>query len=377
MSSLYLHIPFCCRKCPYCDFYSLVGTPQQLDEYVDVLCNHLQFLLTTNPDLPALRTIFFGGGTPSLLKSDQVGRILDFLKSGFGLRDDAEISLEANPGTLDAEKLCGYRAAGINRLSLGVQSLRDDHLQLLGRVHTAGQAQSSVAQARAAGFDNINLDLMFNLPGQDRKALEEELEALLELRPEHLSLYGLSFEEGTEFSARLQKGELKPVEEQESAAQYRQLHHRLQQVGFEHYEISNFARPGFRCRHNQIYWQRSNCLGAGCGAHSFTSVGYGRRLAVPPDLERFRQRLEKGKDPAELLETFDRQGAMAETIYLALRTRDGLSQTDFLKRFGQTPEEVFPLAFQQLRERLRFEDDGWRFDLQGWLLYDHLISQFL
>jgi oxygen-independent coproporphyrinogen-3 oxidase len=376
MSSLYLHIPFCCRKCPYCDFYSQAGDPQQLADYVDLLCRDLRQLSKQHPDSAELKTIFFGGGTPSLLEARQVRRILELLRNEFGLEGDAEISLEANPGTLDGEKVEGYRAAGVNRLSLGVQSLRDEQLQLLGRIHSAEQAREAVALARGAGFANLNLDLMFNLPGQDCRALDEELRELLDLNPEHLSLYGLSFEEGTEFASRQQSGTLQPVAEEEAAAQYRLLHDRLQQAGFEHYEISNFARPGFRCRHNQVYWQRRACLAAGCGAHGFDAAGYGSRWAVPPDLDRYRQRLEKDENPAELLETFDRREAMAETLYLALRTSDGLSVGDFQERFGQSPEAIFRRQFLKLQPRLQRKNDRWCFDLDGWLLYDHLISQF-
>jgi len=376
MISLYLHIPFCLRKCPYCDFYSQAGSQRELDEYVDLLCRQLRLLVRQQPQRTELETIFFGGGTPSLLQAAQVERILKLLRDCFGVAATAEISLEANPGTLDAEKLNGYRAAGVNRLSLGVQSLCDEQLQQLGRVHSAEQARTAVSLARAAGFSNLSLDLMFNLPGQDCCALEAELQELLELQPEHLSLYGLSFEEGTEFAARLQAGVLQAVDEEEAAAQYRLLHRQLQQAGYEHYEISNFARPGFRCRHNQTYWQRRSCLAAGCGGHSFTAAGYGERWAVPADLARYRQRLLRDEDPAELLERFDRRGAMAETLYLALRTRDGLARSEFRERFGQTPEEVCPRAFQQLRGRLHLENDHWRFDLTGWLLYDHLISRF-
>ena len=376
MSSLYLHIPFCCHKCPYCDFYSRVGSPQQVAEYVDLLCSHLLLLPKQHPETKDLQTIFFGGGTPSLLESEQAAQILRLLRATFGVDENAEISLEANPGTLDERKLNGYRSAGINRLSLGVQSLRDEQLQLLGRIHSAAQAREAVLMARAAGFDNLSLDLIFNLPGQNCRSLQEEALELLELQPEHLSLYGLSFEEGTEFAARRQAGELQPVPEEEAADQYLLLHKLLQQAGFEHYEISNFARPGFRCRHNQIYWQRGACMAVGCGGHSFISSGYGERRVVPADLDRYRQRLSCGENPDELLEGFGRRAAMVETIYLAMRTSDGLSRAGFLTEYGQTPEEAFPQVFRKLEGRLQLKDDHWRFDLSGWLLYDHFISEF-
>ncbi len=377
MSSLYLHIPFCRSKCPYCDFYSQVGNQQQLDDYVELLVKHLQFLGRQEEETLPLKTIFFGGGTPSLLSGGQVGRLLFQLDQTFGITKQAEISLEANPGTLDRQKLQGYRSAGVNRLSLGVQSLSEQRLQLLGRSHTTVEARDAVVLARAAGFSNLNLDLMFSLPGQDCASLDQELSELLALAPEHVSLYGLSFEEGTDFTARKTRGELSGSTEEESAAQYRLLHERMVAAGFEHYEISNFARPDNRCRHNQVYWQRRSCLAVGCGAHAFCANDWGERRYVPPDSDLYRQQLLKGKDPSESLEVFDRKAAMAETVYLALRTSDGLDRRAFQSAFGSFPEEVFLQAFAALEGQLQLDADNWRFGLDGWLIYDHLITHFL
>ena len=377
MSSLYLHIPFCSNKCPYCDFFSQVGSQKQLDEYVELLNLDIRILQQKFPHNSPLETIFFGGGTPSLLSAEQIGSLLKNIKGTFDIDKNAEITLEANPGTVDLDQLRGYRQVGVNRLSLGIQSLNDKHLQLLGRIHTADQAQDSVIAARAAGFSNLSLDLMFALPDQDLSSLEEELSLLLELSPEHISLYGLSFEEGTEFAVRRQRGELTACGESLYADQYRLLHERMNAAGFEHYEISNFARPGYRCRHNQVYWRRQTCLALGCGAHSFVADGWGERWHVPPDLPAYRRKLQNGQNAYGLLESFDRQAAMAETVYLTLRTADGLSRKRFRQQFGSFPEELFPDAFRCQAERLKLLDDSWRFDLQGWLLYDHLISAFL
>lgn len=377
MSSLYLHIPFCSSKCPYCDFYSQVGSSQQLDEYIELLCTHLQFLHHSSPDPVKLETIFFGGGTPSLLTPDQVGTILQQLSKTFGITAEAEISLEANPGTLDGQKLEGYRSEGINRLSLGVQSLRDEQLQMLGRIHSSIEAIRAVEMIRSAGFENLSLDLIFNLPGQSSDSLEKELEELLALRPEHLSLYGLSFEEGTVFEACQRAGEISAVDEDESAAQYLMLHQKLQAAGYEHYEISNFSRPGYRSCHNQVYWQRRSCLAAGCGAHSFNAAGWGERRVVPPDLVRYRNCLERQQDPSEQVETFGRKEAMAETLYLALRTSDGIDSRSFAELYGEAPDCAFPRAFALLSEHLQQNGDRWSFRPESWLLYDHLISHFL
>lgn len=377
MSSLYLHIPFCRSKCPYCDFYSQVGSAEQLAEYVDLLILEMQILARAHPQPGPLKTIFFGGGTPSLLTAEQVDRLLQQVDRLFGIAACCETTLEANPGTLDESRLHGYRSAGINRLSLGVQSLCDQQLKQLGRGHSAAEARHSVALAREAGFDNLNLDLMFSRPGQDCLQLAEELESLLALQPQHVSLYGLSYEQGTEFSERLQRGELTEVGDEEYADQYRLLHQLLVQAGFEHYEISNFALPGFRCQHNQRYWRRNSCLAVGCGAHSFYDGGWGERRFVPPGLERYRNCLMQRQDPSEQLETFDRGGAMSESLYLMLRTSDGVDCVKFAETFGERPEQAFPEAFSQLSEHLQQSNDHWFFTPESWLLYDHLISHFL
>ncbi len=377
MSSVYLHIPFCRTKCPYCDFYSQPGSAAQLAEYLQLVEQQLEFLRQDFPDQPPLQTVFFGGGTPSLLAAEQVARLLDRLTDAFGLAQDCEISLEANPGTLDAHKLSGYRQAGINRLSIGVQSLSEQRLQILGRSHSREEALAAVALARAAGFVNLGLDLMFALPDQSKDDLQAELDELLGLEPEHISVYGLSYEAGTEFTRRQVTGELQEADERLYAEHYRLLHLHLTQAGFEHYEISNFARPGRRCRHNQVYWQRRACLALGCGAHGFAEQGWGERYLVPADLTAYRARLAAHQDPREPLERFDRQGAMSETLYLALRTADGLAREPFRQRFGLYPEEAYPRQFEQLQGYLQRVADSWRFDLAGWLIYDHLISEFL
>lgn len=378
MSSLYLHIPFCQRKCAYCDFYSSADfSAEDIEQYVELLGLELVPLGQKYPQTPPVKTLFFGGGTPSLLAAEQNERILRQVEDLFGFSPDCEISLEANPGTLSAAKLNGYRQAGINRLSLGVQTLNDDQLRLLGRVHTADEARQAVALARDAGFENISLDLIFALPDQTLGQLAEDVEGLLALQPQHLSLYGLTFEPDTVLHERLRGGELTEIDDQVYADSYLLINRLLLAAGFEHYEISNFARPGYRCQHNQVYWQRRSCLALGCGAHSFIADGWGERWYVPPDLKDYRQRLAAGEPTAQRLEVFDRQAAMSEIIYLALRTVDGVSREQFKQRFGEYPEDVFPDAFRRHAERLSLRDGCWHFDLQGWLLYDHLISAFL
>ncbi len=375
MAGLYLHIPFCEQKCHYCDFFSAPPQKDQLQTWHLLLQRNLQ--LIAEEQAPELETIFFGGGTPSLLTPEQISSILTSCRDLFQLSSNVEISIEANPGTLSPQSLEGYLAAGINRLSLGIQSFDDKALQRLGRKHSAAEAKQSFLLARKIGFTNLSVDLMFALPDQKCFDLAREVEQLLELAPEHVGIYGLSVETDTPLEQFIKSGRFTEADEETYAAGYLLLHRLLSAADYEHYEISNFARPGFRCRHNQAYWQRKTCLAAGAGAHGFDAGGNGRRMAIPADLACYQQRLAAGLNPAELLEGFSPQQAMAETLYLTLRTSDGINATAFAQRFGISLEMVFPQALASLGPQLQQRNDRYFFTVEGWLIYDHLISHFL
>ncbi len=376
MPALYLHIPYCRQKCTYCDFFSVETAALPLSEYARLLLRHLELAAGKSAAQNPLTSIFFGGGTPSLLQPEAVSALIDAAAGRFGLAPDAEISLEANPGTVTPAKLAGFRAAGVNRLSLGIQTFDDTSLALLGRLHDGAMARQSLAWARTAGFTNLSCDLIFGLPGQKSEDLEKDLEILLEAAPDHLSCYGLTLEDGTPLAARHRATPLAMPDDEGFAGFYRLLDERLRGAGYGHYEISNFARPGRECRHNLGYWQRQPCLGLGAGAHSFDSTGWGRRLAVPPDLGDFEVEIAAGRDPAQVIETFDRRGAMVETLYLGLRTAQGVDEEAFAATFGCGVAEAFPEGVRRAGARLALADGYWRFDLAGWLLFDHLILPF-
>ena len=380
MSSLYVHIPFCLQKCPYCDFFSQVGTAQQIDAYVDLLITHLSVFRNegVGPFSP-LKTIFFGGGTPSLLSVEQLNTLLNQIKHTFSFEDYPEISLEANPGTVTAEKLHGYRQAGVNRLSIGVQSLDDNNLQTLGRIHNVEQVAHTVTSARDAGFDNISLDLMFGLPGQSTAALEREVVGLLGFFPEHISLYGLSYEEGTDFYWQRKAGKLVACADDLYAEQYQFIHDLLTDGGFIHYEISNFSRSTHQCRHNLNYWQRQTCHALGAGGHSFVDSGWGERWHVPADLKRYAEVLRLGENPAEFLEGYDRDSAMREYVYLTLRTRNGLDLKQFEEKFDCSFTQKFSFELLKIGDYIKIDpkSGSYSFTTGGWLIYDHLISHFL
>ena len=346
--SLYVHIPFCLRKCRYCDFLSAPQTDIDRERYVKALILEIK----TQKDCPAGRpvdTVFFGGGTPSVLSADQIGRIMDALREVFLILPDAEVSLETNPGTADFEKLSAFKEAGINRLSMGVQSMHDEELRLLGRIHTADQALEAFKTARAAGFDNINIDLMSALPGQTFDSWADSLRQAVEWRPEHISAYSLIIEPGTPFSALYDAGELPPLPDEETDRKmYHYTREYLAQHGYGRYEISNYALKGRECRHNSGYWTGHPYLGFGIGAASYVN---GARFSNIPDFETYIVEMEKAGIPAEIEQVYGKvrteihslteQEKMEEFMFLGLRMTAGVKTSDFASRFGKSLDEVY------------------------------------
>ena len=346
--SLYVHIPFCLRKCRYCDFLSAPQTDIDRERYVKALILEIK----TQKDCPAGRpvdTVFFGGGTPSVLSADQIGRIMDALREVFLILPDAEVSLETNPGTADFEKLSAFKEAGINRLSMGVQSMHDEELRLLGRIHTADQALEAFKTARAAGFDNINIDLMSALPGQTFDSWADSLRQAVEWRPEHISAYSLIIEPGTPFSALYDAGELPPLPDEETDRKmYHYTREYLAQHGYGRYEISNYALKGRECRHNSGYWTGHPYLGFGIGAASYVN---GARFSNITDFETYSVEMEKAGIPAEIEQVYGKvrteihslteQEKMEEFMFLGLRMTAGVKTSDFASRFGKSLDEVY------------------------------------
>ena len=377
MVGLYLHIPFCRRKCIYCDFYSVEACSAELQSYPDLLIRHIEWIAGEGFWQRPFDTIYFGGGTPSLLAPQSIEAILLAIDRHYSLASDIEISMEANPGTVTIDSLTGYRSAGINRLSLGLQTCNDQQLKNLGRLHNRRQGLQSFAWARQAGFDNISVDLMFALPGQSLNDLAEDLHTYFGLGPEHFSCYGLTAEPGTALHARVSCGALSLPDEDQYAESFMLLHDRLNAAGYSHYEIANYSRDGFDCRHNIGYWMRSPYLGIGAGAHSFLDHGWGSRWEIAGNLQAYRQAVQAGENPMTCLEIFEQESALRETIYLALRTRRGIDDCDLQQRFGCTLQERFPQAIESCGEWLQKDAGRWSLTPQGWLLFDRLIEAFL
>lgn len=377
-TSLYLHIPFCLRKCSYCDFNSYESGAIALEDYTGLLQQELHHQATRFA--PAtVPTIYFGGGTPSLLLSQEVGRLLETAANHYHLPPAVEVTLEANPGTVTPESLAGYRAAGVNRLSIGVQALDDPLLALLGRVHTADQARDALLLARRAGFANVGIDLMHSLPGQSLGQWEATLHRAVEMAPEHISAYGLSIEEGTPFAALVAAGKLQLPDEETAAAMFELTADLLTGAGYEQYEISNFARPGYRSRHNQVYWRRGNYLGFGAGAHSFMrEPGYGLRWENPPGLAEYAAR-QPGTPPGYGEQPLSREDAMAEFFFLGLRLLEGVDLREFKAEFGVEVAAAFPGVVERLVAAglLLRAGENIRLSRRGIMLANRVLADFI
>ena len=351
--ALYLHIPFCTSKCGYCDFNSYEGLDHLTEGYTDALLGELDLWAPAARDF-RVRTVFFGGGTPSLTAIDDIRAFTDRIRQRYNVAPDAEWSLEANPGELTREHLEGLRALGINRLSIGVQSLHDDELALLERAHSAERAIEAVAAARAAGFDNLNLDFIFGLIDQPLARWQDTLERAIELAPEHLSCYALTVEPGTALYYQVAKGQLPEPDPDVVADHYEWTRKRLARAGYRQYEISNWARPGFECKHNLVYWRAEAYLGLGAGAHSFFA---GRRFAnldapnryIEAISESLEERAATGAGSLRQIaggETPNELTLRADTMILGLRLLEGVSSTEFAARFGLTTDQAFPTAIE-------------------------------
>ncbi len=329
-AGLYIHVPFCRRKCPYCDFYSL-DDRTQIPAYLTALIAEM----ACHRDIGGpFDTLYFGGGTPSVLTPGQVGRIIDAAGRAFDIPPHAEITLEANPGTVTADTLAGYRSAGINRLNLGVQSFDDDRLRFLGRIHDGAAATGAIRAARRAGFDHLGLDLIYGLPADTPAAWQADLIRAADFRPAHLSCYLLTWEEGTPLYRRWQTGQCHPPPESRSAALFHVTGDVLAGRGYRRYEVSNFARsPSRQSRHNLKYWSLAPYLGLGPSAHSFDPRRWVRRWNHR-SLTAYLDDLSAGRPPVAGREGLDRDQRMMEVIYLSLRRAAGIDLSDFEARFG-------------------------------------------
>ena len=345
---LYLHIPFCVSKCDYCDFLSAPARTEIKEAYVRALIGEMEARSAAFRDY-RVKTLFLGGGTPSILPEGLTEEILSHAHRYFYVEADAEITTEANPGTFSGDKLRAYRAMGINRLSIGLQSAHDRELRALGRIHTYAQFLEGYREARRAGFDNINIDLMSALPGQTATDWEDTLNTVIALEPEHISAYSLIIEEGTPFYDRYSgEGEKYLPGEEEERKMYYRTGELLAAAGYRRYEISNYAKPGRECRHNIGYWTGAEYLGLGLGASSLTG---GFRFHNTEELEDY---LENSREPEKIereRHEQTRKDSMEEFMFLGLRLMEGVRRSEFKKRFGRSIDEVYGAVIDRWIQR--------------------------
>ncbi|MCX6344084.1 MAG: radical SAM family heme chaperone HemW [Armatimonadetes bacterium] len=370
----YVHIPFCISKCHYCEFNSYPGLDPIFGQYVQALIAEIQN--TPGDTFDALDTVYFGGGTPTILPANYLMDALAALRRIFGIAQNAEITIEANPGAIDEPKLSQLRSGGFNRLSIGVQSFDDELLKSIGRAHTAQQAIDAYQAARQAGFANIGIDLIFALPGQTLENWKSTLSEAIELRPEHISLYELSIEEGTRFSELCQQGKLNLPDEDLQLEMYELVISTLTKAGFEHYEVSNFAQPGFRSRHNQVYWRNKPYYGFGAGATSYLDGVRARRVADP---KLYITKICSESDPYEFSEHLTGRAMLAETIIQGLRMLDGIDTKEIDSDYCTDIALEFEQEIAKLIQRGLLEEIDGKFKVthQGLLLMNDVAAEFV
>ena len=379
MASLYLHIPFCEKKCLYCDFYSIENS-SIIEDFLTALREEIR-LSSSRGRGTRFGTVYFGGGTPSLLSPRQLGDVLGALRESFSIVEDAEVTVEVNPGTVSPDKLRAYRALGFNRLSIGVQSFDAAELRFLERIHDRAEAIRCVEDARAAGFVNLSLDLIYALPGQSPGRWHANLEEALRLRPDHISAYSLIVEDGTPLARLVARGEVTPAPVEDEARMYEITMETLESHGFEHYEISNYARPGFRSRHNSSYWSHDDYLGFGPSAHSFwmdKGARSGRRWSNIAHLQTYCARLALHVLPVCFEETVAARELLNERIFLGLRS-DGVNLPALRMEYGiDLRESRRDIVDGLLDERCASLEGGLlRLTPKGFLLCDEIAGRMM
>lgn len=371
MTGVYVHIPYCVKKCAYCDFCS---APRDMtaEQYPDALCREIELSRDRLPYEGPVPSVFFGGGTPTVLPADVLVRVLETVRRTYEVRSDAEITVECNPGTAAYGDFVKLRSAGFNRLSLGLQSANDGLLKTVGRIHTYDQFLTAYRAARDAGFRNINVDLMHGLPGQTQADYMNTLQKVCDLGPEHISAYALILEEGTPLHTRVRAGEIALPDEDAVADMEDAGMAFLKQQGYERYEVSNFAKPGYECRHNLIYWDDTPYLGFGVAAHSSVrGEGEWLRWSNTESIPEYLRKLCRGRLPTAETLHIDRKEEMFEVIMLGLRKVRGIPRQAFLNRFGLPLEKAFPDAWLNVQANGWWAEDPARYALteQG---MDHL-----
>ncbi|KAB3539089.1 oxygen-independent coproporphyrinogen III oxidase [Alkaliphilus pronyensis] len=344
---LYIHIPFCERKCFYCDFNSFEGEKAKILPYLKALLKEIE-LYSHRLRECRIKTIFIGGGTPSLLMGEDIYNILNTIIKKYRVANNIEITIETNPGTLRIDKLNDYKTAGINRLSVGLQACQDHHLKRLGRIHSYKEFMDNIKSVKKIGFNNINVDLMFSLPNQTLNEWRTSLRQMVELEIPHISAYSLILEEGTALYKDYKSKKLVPLKEEQELEMFHYTIDYLKQKNYNHYEISNFGKEGFECKHNLIYWNNEFYLGLGAGAHSYMSEG---RFNNVVNIDDYIRLLNNGEAPVNEITKLTTKDEISETMFLGLRMMAGVSIPKFKKRFGICPFTIYKDKLVQLEKQ--------------------------
>jgi oxygen-independent coproporphyrinogen-3 oxidase len=370
--SLYVHIPFCKKKCNYCDFPSYAGKESLIPDYIEALKGESGYYSSIY-EKPRIKTVFVGGGTPTLLSEADILNLFDTLRSDFSILPDAEITFEANPGTVTKEKLKALTSCGVNRISLGAQTFNNNLLKKLGRIHLEHEIIEAYVMIREAGFRNINIDLIFALPGESIKDWYETIKKAVDLKPEHISTYNLQVEEGTPLYLDKMEGSLNLPDEDSELKMFRASLTYLAVNGYRHYEISNFARSGFECRHNITYWTLEDYIGIGLGAHSYIN---GIRIENTVDMDKYLSKIFK-EIKSEHVNT--NKENMSEMIFLGLRLIEGLDLKNFAGRFGVSFRELYSKELDELisDKLLEITDKNARLTKKGLFLANEVFKIFL
>ncbi|MDE0298289.1 MAG: radical SAM family heme chaperone HemW [Candidatus Poribacteria bacterium] len=373
IESLYIHVPFCATKCHYCAFNTYAFHKEQARRYLGALRSEMELYRL---DSDGLKTVFIGGGTPSILSAESLEGLFKHLHAVFDVNGTAEITVECNPGTVDRQKLEVMRSAGVNRLSFGVQAMDDATLEQLGRIHTVDEVLQSYDLARRVGFDNINLDLMFGLPNQTVEGWKACLKEVIALRPEHISAYSLMLEEGTVFYESWRSGELQRLPDEIEAEMYQVTIDTLIRHGYEHYEISSFAKPSFTARHNLVYWKNRSYVGLGPGACGYVN---GARYSNIRGVQEYVESLKLGRKPIADSEQLTGRDEKAETVILGLRMREGIREEDYRRRFGEPIEAEFEDVLDKWIgvSLLEWRGENLRLTNQGLFLANEVFVDFL
>jgi len=378
-SGLYIHVPFCLKKCDYCDFYSEITEPTRIEKFLNACTGEIE-LYGDNPifSQTEFHTLYFGGGTPSILSAKQIDKIVQSVESVFNLTKNFEFTIEANPDTISFSRLTDYRLIGINRLSLGIQSFCDSELHTLGRIHHADQAKKCIEWAYQVGFENINLDLIFAIPGQTLYEWQTNLEQAIQYKPEHLSIYCLTIEPGTQMERLILAGELYKVSEEIEREMYFWSIDTLSKAGYQQYEISNFALTGFECKHNLMYWNGSPYLGIGPSAHSFWN---GHRQWNLNSIKHYLKSLKTGKKPIADQEALSQEQKILEFLYLNLRTTHGVDIQQFEDLFNLSFTRKFGNVLEHLQgypnvELFDLKENKLKLTTNGFVLFDEICQYF-